>query len=309
MDEAPLRNDLADGPEGAVALWCHAADGVRLRVAGWRAGGKGTILIFNGRTEYSEKYGRVARDFAEAGYATLTLDWRGQGLSDRVASNNHIGHVKAFEDYQLDVAAFLAAAADLKFPEPYYLVGHSMGGAIGLRALVHDLPVKAASFSAPMWGIRALTMLGPLATFLLETSHFLGMGLSFGPGTNGASYVLKQPFDGNALTHDPATYGWLQDHVRADARLGLGGPSMNWLREAKAEFGYFGSILDVPCPTLAFLGTDESIVLPEAIKTLATRWPNAALEMIDNAYHEPFMEAAPARNLIVKKTLDLFDGT
>jgi len=65
MQPAPLRNDLAEGPQGGSAVWVSAADGVRLRVGGWPAGSGGTVLLFTGRTEYIEKYGRIAGLLAE----------------------------------------------------------------------------------------------------------------------------------------------------------------------------------------------------------------------------------------------------
>ena len=67
-------------------------------------------------------------------------------------------------DYQRDVAAVMALArAEALARPPFHLVSHSMGGAIGLRALHDGLPVRAAVFSAPMWGIRMHPALRPLA--------------------------------------------------------------------------------------------------------------------------------------------------
>ena len=64
MEPAPFLEDIADGPEGAKAYWLRAKDSTRVRVGVWPAGPKGTILMFPGRTEYIEKYGRLARDLA-----------------------------------------------------------------------------------------------------------------------------------------------------------------------------------------------------------------------------------------------------
>lgn len=306
MEAAPLRSDLADGPDNGFAVWAHTSDGVKLRVGGWNAGTRGTVLIFNGRTEYVEKYGRVARDFAQAGLATVTCDWRGQGLSDRVATDRHIGHVSDFSDYQKDVAAILDAVQALKLPEPYYLIGHSMGGAIGLRALIQGLPVKKAVFSGPMWGIGALKTLGSVATVLLEGAALLGMGTAYAPATNSKSYVLKQSFDGNGLTHDPNTWAWLQSHVRADDRLGLGGPSMNWLREAKREMAGLGQTHQVPCPTLALVGTKDDIVVPENVLSFSATWTKGRAEMIEGARHEPMMETPAVRDVFMSKTIAHF---
>ncbi|MEY4305747.1 MAG: hypothetical protein RIT52_1922, partial [Pseudomonadota bacterium] len=77
--EAPFHAKLADGPAGGYARWLQAADGVQLRVGVWPEGGtKGTVFLLPGRTEYIEKYGRAASDLAQRGYATVSIDWRGQ---------------------------------------------------------------------------------------------------------------------------------------------------------------------------------------------------------------------------------------
>ncbi|MEL7107512.1 MAG: alpha/beta hydrolase [Pseudomonadota bacterium] len=308
MEPAPFHSDLADGPDSGLAVWTRASDGVALRVGAWPAGSAGTVLIFNGRTEYIEKYGRVARDFAAVGLATATCDWRGQGMSDRVATDRHIGHVADFADYQKDAAAFVEAVRNMGLPEPYYLIGHSMGGAIGLRALIQGLPVKKAVFSGPMWGIGALKTLGPLATLLLEGAAALGMGVAYAPATNAKSYVLKQAFKGNGLTHDPATWAWLQSHVRTDDRLGLGGPSMNWLREAKREMAALGQTHQVPCPILAMVGTEDTIVVPENVLSFSATWDKGRAEMIDGARHEPMMEAPAIREVFMSKTIAHFQA-
>lgn len=303
METAPFRRDLAEGPEGGHFVWAPTSDGVTIRAGGWQSGEKGTVLIFTGRTEYIEKYGRVAKDLAAAGYATATCDWRGQGMSDRIAEDPNIGHVDAFGDYQRDVEAFLGVVRHMGLPEPYHLIGHSMGGAIGLRALTDGLPVKRAVFSGPMWGIRILNTLGPIATILLEGANLFRLGGSYAPGTNGESYVLKQGFDGNGLTHDAATFSWLQAHVHADARLGLGGPSMNWMREAKQEMARLADITSVPCPTLALVGNEDNIVAQRNVLHFAEPWADGRAELIEGARHEAMMETPAIREVFMSKTL------
>ena len=92
--DAPFFRDIADGPGTGRAIWVHAEDGVRLRLGYWPLeGAKGTVLIMPGRTEYVEKYGRVARELAARGYAAVALDWRGQGLADRLGRVPSVGHV------------------------------------------------------------------------------------------------------------------------------------------------------------------------------------------------------------------------
>ena len=108
MTAAPLFAE-ADGPAGGVAYWLTTVDQIRIRVAVWgHDAAKGTVLLFPGRTEYVEKYGRAATDLLTRGYATVTVDWRGQGLADRLQPNAALGHVADFKDYQLDVDAVVA---------------------------------------------------------------------------------------------------------------------------------------------------------------------------------------------------------
>ena len=175
MKAAPFYADVADAPEGVEALWLTASDGVRFRVAVWAEGAKGTVILLPGRTEYAEKYGRAARDLAARGFATLVIDWRGQGLSDRALPDRMVGHVADFAEYQLDLDAALALADEMGLPEPRYLMSHSMGGCIGLRALMRNLPFKAAAFSAPMWGISMAAWMRPVAQMISSLSGMIGM--------------------------------------------------------------------------------------------------------------------------------------
>ena len=85
MERAPLYHDIANGPEGGSAHWLSTSDGVRIRAGYWpEDDAKGTILIFPGRTEFVEKYGMTAKAFQTFGYASLAIDWRGQGIGSRL---------------------------------------------------------------------------------------------------------------------------------------------------------------------------------------------------------------------------------
>jgi len=60
MERAPFFADIDDGPEGGAAWWLTADDGLRIRLGVWsKEAAKGTVLLFPGRTEYIEKYGRA----------------------------------------------------------------------------------------------------------------------------------------------------------------------------------------------------------------------------------------------------------
>ena len=283
---------------------------MRLRVAHWPAEGAaagsgkgpGTVLLFPGRTEYIEKYGPTARDLTAAGWDVLVVDWRGQGLSDRLAGDPALGHVEAFADYQRDVAAVVAHARAAGLPEPWMLLAHSMGGCIGLAALHEGLPVRRAVFSAPMWGIHIAPRVRPFAWTVAWMAKHAGRSLHYAPGRGpaNAEFVL---FDGNPLTTDEPTYRWLVAQLEAHPEVALGGPSLGWLREALRETRRLRALHPPAIPALIGLGGDESIVDPRAIERLAARWHRGSLHDYPGARHELLMERPEVRNAFVGEML------
>ncbi|HHC29296.1 MAG TPA: alpha/beta hydrolase, partial [Rhodobacterales bacterium] len=96
MEAAPLFTEVADAPPNGKAVWRQADDGMRLRIGWWSpvpaSAPKGTVFLFPGRTEYIEKYGSAARVFTAGGYGLITIDWRGQGLTERAFPDRRLGH-------------------------------------------------------------------------------------------------------------------------------------------------------------------------------------------------------------------------
>ena len=296
-ERAPLHEAIADCPEGGVCVWVRADDGHRLRVASWRPDGaaRGTVLIFSGRTEYIEKYGALATDLGTSGYATAVIDWRGQGLSERLLPDPLPGHVLRFSDYQSDVRALLNHVRSEGLPEPLHLIAHSMGGAIGLRSLMEGLPVKRAVFSAPMWGISLSPRIKTAAWVLSLTARRLGFSHRYAPGGAGRSYPAIVPFEDNLLTTDPTQYARMMTQIETVPELALGGPSLGWLAEALVECRRLSrrAAPDVPCLTL--LGGDEAIVDPDRVHSRISGWAGAQLKMLPGGRHECLMERPDLR--------------
>ena len=88
-----------------------AHDGFPLRTVVWPAppgGGRGTVVLLQGRAEFIEKYGETVGELRARGFAVYALDWRGQGHSGRVLKDPHKGHVVSYEDYLKDLDLFLS---------------------------------------------------------------------------------------------------------------------------------------------------------------------------------------------------------
>ena len=108
-------------PDDVVTGTLKTPDRVELRFARWAPppGRKGTVCMFQGRAEFIEKYFETVRDLRARGFAVATLDWRGQGLSQRALRDPRKGYVRSFSRirdrsrnlHPRDRAAGLSAAA------------------------------------------------------------------------------------------------------------------------------------------------------------------------------------------------------
>lgn len=311
MTPAPFHSLPGDPPVHARAFWLRAGDGVRLRAAHWPSDqGRGTVLLMQGRTEYHEKYAATASDLNRAGLDVLAVEWRGQGLSDRLDPDSRASHVPDFADYQQDVVEMIVAAQDLDLPRPWHLLAHSMGGAIGLAALTTGLPVRSAVFSAPMWGIRLGPQLERIALTMSRVARRLGRGRRYVPTSGGeASFVLTTSYAENLLTGDPRQWGRLIEEAVAWPEMVLGGVSHDWLFSALQECRRLAALPSPPVPTLIGLGGKERIVSPQAIHARLERWPQARLLELPEALHEPMMERPPLRRRFLDAAIEHYLST
>ena len=304
---APFHAALADGPPGATCVWLTAGQ-ARIRVAWWKAGDKGTVLLLPGRTECIEKYGRAAGDLVARGFSVITIDWRGQGLADRALPDRREGHVGEFSEYQQDLDALLEEAGRAGLPQPWYMIAHSMGGCIGLRGLMRGLPVKAAVFSAPMWGIAMAAWLRPVASVVGALAAPLGLANRYAPSTSAETYLLQVPFEGNVLTTDRAMWDYMRRQVAEVPDLALGGPSIGWLTTALHECAALALLPAPKVPAICALGTAEKVVDVPPVHLRMAGWANGQLDLYPGAEHEIMMEGPAVRQRFFDRAAALFEA-
>lgn len=307
MEDAPFFDAVAGS--AARAVWVKSTDGLRLRLAVWdKSSAKGTIFLLPGRTEYVEKYGLAAAEMVARGYGVISIDWRGQGLSEGRLADPMVGHVDDFAEYQGDLDAMLDAAQAMGLPEPYFLLAHSMGGCIGLRGLMGRHPFKAAAFTAPMWGIALSTWMRPLANVIATASGWFGLSHIYAPGTGGTSYVNEAAFQGNVLTTDPEMWAYMGKQTATHSELALGGPSLAWAKAAMTECNALAMMQSPDLPCYVALGTSEKVVDPLPIHARMSVWPKGQLDIYAGLEHEIMMEGPNARKRFYDKAAGVFTG-
>jgi lysophospholipase len=255
------------------------------------------VVVLHGRTEFIEKYFETVNDLRRRGFAVVTFDSRGQGGSTRLLRNSRKGHVRDFADHVNDFETIMQEVVLPDCPPPYYVLGHSTGGAIALLSaerlrtqidrMVLTAPLLALAFGSPKWLAR-------ITGFLM---HF-GLGEAFAPGA-GATLIQMQPFAGNLLTSDPERFQRALSVVDADPTVGVGGATIGWVNAAMraccrmAEDDFSAK---VPMPVLIALGGADTVVSNAAAEEFARRVRTAAHLRIPGARHEILMETNQYRD-------------
>ena len=283
---------------------------VPLRVGLVRPGGcrtRGTVVLLPGRAEFIEKYAVLMSELAGRGFALGSLDWRGQGMSQRSLRNRRKHHVRAFDDYLDDLEAVLAWLDGQAVPSPRIFLAHSMGGHIALRHLATRPHVAvAAVLTAPMCGIGLRGVPEPLAYALAVLITRLGLGYLYAPGQGDLDRALAR-FETNPLTSCIEHFTRYASLLDAQPALGLGGVTWAWLAASLRSMRLMrtpGLIESIDVPVLICRSGVERIVDNAAMEVLARRLRHGQLEEFPAARHEIMMEVAPIR----RRFLDLFEA-
>jgi lysophospholipase len=258
-------------PDHAVTGTIKTPDGVALRFARWDPppGRKGTVVLLQGRAEYIEKYFETVRDLRARGFAVATFDWRGQGLSDRALGDHHKGHVRNFAEYATDLSAIMEQVVLPDCPPPIFALGHSMGGAIVIRAC-HDGSrwFERVVLSVPMIALRPGPLLraaGPLA----RTLRLFGRGSAYIPTGHGKN-TGSEDFIGNVLTSDPVRFSRNAAVLEEEPALGLGSPTIAWADSAiraMKQFTVPAYAAGIRQPILMVAAGRDEVVSTPAIET------------------------------------------
>ena len=292
MDQsAPFLNDVFEWPKGAITSYATTSDGIKIRTGVWAARNPiGTVFVFPGRADYLEKYGGLANTFLDKNLNVLAIDWRGQGLSERLLQDRNIGHIEDFKSYQNDVAVMINTAINAKLARPWIMFAHSMGGLIGLRSL-HSKPIfQKAVITSPMWGIEMPPILKSGAPIIMSLISLLGKMETYAPTTNSETRILHEDYKSNKITNDIQNFTLLGRQVERYPELQIGGPSTAWVSAALAEIEFQIGNEPPSTPALCFLAEKDEIIDNLAVRTFCDRWDNCDLISMPEAKHDLSME-------------------
>ena len=176
------------------------------------------------------------RELRARGFAVATLDWRGQGGSERALDDPRKGHVGDFSEYERDVEALMNEVVLPDCPPPIFAIGHSMGGTVMMRiARQGSRWFDRIVLSAPMIRLGGKRNAAP-AKFAIRAMRLLGMGSAYVPGGSD-DVIAAGPYVNNIATSDPVRHARTKAVLEAAPELGIGSPTVSWLNAAYRAMG------------------------------------------------------------------------
>jgi lysophospholipase len=282
-------------PPGAIVGKVRTRDGRTLRFARWPQppGGRGTVLVAHGRTEFIEKYFELIADLQGRGFAVLTFDWRGQGGSSRDLPDPMKGHVGDFAEYDTDLQTIAREILLPDCPPPHFALGHSMGGAVLLRALRAGVTwFDRTVVAAPMVGLAMLGSFPRVSRATIEAMALTGFAKRYVPG-GGPAPVMCRPFEGNPVSSDVVRYERAKAVVEVAPALGTGSPTVGWVHAAFRAMDAFSDPAfprAIRQPLLIVAAGADRVVATPAIERMARHLRTHAFISVENARHELMME-------------------
>lgn len=281
-------------PDAAVCAELRTADGIRLRAMRARVQvPRGTVVVLGGRGDFMERYFETMRDLQARGFCVASVDFRGQGGSQRLLRNPYRGHTRSFAGFDEDVRTLMQGMVLPHCPPPYYAIGHSTGGHVLLRVLRKERWFSKAVLYSPLLDILYGPWPKPVAALLVRLANTFGFGWMFLPGQLHRP-MQRQHFTGNPLTSDARRWGRDSGTLEAAPQLGLGGPTFSWLGAARSSFAAMRRLRPrhaLAAPTLIVASGGDRVVSNAAMRAFARRIPGVALVVVPGARHELLTEA------------------
>ncbi|HWM92535.1 MAG TPA: lysophospholipase [Thermoanaerobaculia bacterium] len=262
-------------PDGlSLSTWHYPSPAPRARV-----------VLVHGYADHVGRYPHVIEALTGAGYDCHALDLRGHGHSEGVR-----GHVHRFGDYLEDLDLFLAELPD--DPLPRFLFGHSLGGLLSLRYVLHRPDAFAAlAVSSPY-------------LHLATDIHFLKEAVATAASHLAPKLLTKSPLEAKALSHDPA----MVEAYVADP-LVFKTFNARWFFEARhAQEEVLERAGEIRLPVLFLIGSADPIAQPERSRQVFERLgsEDKTLKVYDGFLHEVLNEIG--KEEVIRDLIEWLDG-
>lgn len=224
------------------------------------------------------------------------MDWRGQGLSERLLPVREKGHIRDFGVFRSDLRAFMSEVVQKRLPGPYVLLTHSMGGLPALQTLADgDETWRAAVLCAPMTRLYDGLLRRIGVRLVAQAATRVGLSRYAIAGVKEHSMA----FEGNFLTTDRTRHTRFRELQSAAPNATIREPTYGWVRaatEAMDDLHKPGRFQNLKTPTLIVSAGNDHFVRSGDHRWIAARSPSIENVVLDGALHEILMERDEVRD-------------
>lgn len=250
----------------------------------------GTVLIVHGFTENAFKYAELIWSLLHLHFSVIAYDQRGHGRSwrDGDIQNPSVTHVDCFSEYVLDLEIVFKTFCPSS-SQPFFVFGHSMGGAVvSLFLEQHPDIFAAAVLSSPMIAPNT----GGLPESLASAAGIIAKKLGMRKKNPFFMKTYSGPEDfSTSCAADPERFAWY-DEIKASRKdFQNSVPSWQWSYEAvhvTANILSPGAPERIVCPVLLCSAETDFSVLREPQTKFIDRVPYGKHIVVKGSRHEIF---------------------
>lgn len=228
---------------------------------------RGVIIYIHGHGDHSGGFEEVNKILTDEGYHVYSFDLRGHGKSPGTR-----GYIKKWEEYREDLHAFRLIVDGEHKDLPLFMIGHSLGGMIGLEYTLHYGD-----------GLAGLVTIAPAVAF--NPSFFEKILINV-VSVIKPDHVVENSDNYLQLTADSERIQKLQkDQLRHNkVTPGLGRSMMKTV----TKLNRMASQIDVPF--LMQFGDKDNIISPKSMKEFFEKVGSKDKKMViyPNMRHRPF---------------------
>ncbi len=285
-------------PENQNPFYFFAADdGVSIRYGFWpgrQEGKAGTIILLNGRRDFMEKYDEITAELNQRDFNVYSMDWRGQGGSQRLLLNRHKGFIDSYDSYLNDLNCLVQHILTPRTVSPLIVLAHSMGAHVALRYL-HDRPgiVDRAIFVSPLIDITDSIIPRRILRFLTRLVVGMGMAKTYTLGSFDYSPADGHYTNNNRRTSDRKRFNIEPQAIAENPDLALGGVTYGWLDamfSSTEPLTKSGFVDEIRTPILIISAGADRVVSNKAQHAICAKIPDCTLKTIPGARHEILAE-------------------
>jgi lysophospholipase len=230
-------------------------------------------VILPGRGDFLEKYTGLAAMLSMRGYAVYSLDWPGQGGSERLAQHPQAGHIDSYEDYVVVFEEFLEMYSLMS--QPAVWISYSMGSLIALLTLAaRRYSVDRLVLLSPMFGFPD-NLPEPLVHTLAAATCWLGLARHFAIGEQPTN-VSSWRFSRSQVSSDATSFEVFKTFLSHHPEYVFGGSTWGWVK-ASLEAFYAVRRLELAqlhLPILHIAAQDEQTVSRKWAAYITGKLPN-----------------------------------